>query len=239
MDGDSAVVTCLLHSLGSFGMGEAPPATTISSSHLKASSPSIVGLSAMFHSHSECDEGAQWDPDVEASRLDVDSVIVQLVHEVKELTAAVAWYRQGQTILLQNQTEMRAQIASLMAPVDSGKSSAWICPVCEAPLAHMRSFKGHIKRFFDAEMNDAEAPSASRDPMCFLKEKNKRHVALLAHSGPGSWRVKSKEFAKALWLNHVKLLTSSDDNANLPPVLCGSNDAVPRGAANADWGEAP
>jgi hypothetical protein len=136
----------------------------------------------------------------------------------------------------QFQSQMKAQLDSVVAMLqassnvaDSPKKSVWICPVCQVAQAHMRSFKGHIKRLVDSTL--AEPDEDAPKHRCVLSEASVRHKNLVSRSGSArdNFRVKSMDFANALW-QIVNALTSSDEAPALEH-LCACDAANARGEA--------
>lgn len=106
-------------------------------------------------------------------------------------------------------------------------SSAWVCPVCVTALSTMRSFKAHMKRLYEYTNT---VPADGKVPRCCLSAGSKRHVQLVALSLGGSFTIRSKSFATALWME-VQNLTSSDDcPLHSAPVLAIEGNAAGGGA---------
>jgi hypothetical protein len=110
------------------------------------------------------------------------------------------------------------------------KEHVWVCPVCLEPSAHMRSFKGHIKRLYDWESRNRELDGDPRPKhRCMLTDTTQRHRNLVARSGQHGdpFSLRSKAFATYLW-NHVQNLTSSDDcPGNLAALTAMSDGTAP------------
>ena len=156
---------------------------------------------------------------------DLRAICWQMYVQVDSLGALIANDRLARD---QCQSDMKAQMDSMMAMLRASsncangpKLSMWICPVCEAPQAHMRSFKGHIKRLVDSTITEADAEAPKH--RCVLTETSWRHRNLVSRSGSArdNFRVKSIDFANALW-KQVNALTSSDEAPDLQN-LCGCN----------------
>jgi hypothetical protein len=135
-----------------------------------------------------------------------DPALDQLMSQVAALTALVMADRAFKLEI----TERIDALVRLQA--QPPPKIFWDCPVCGEPMSHMRSYKGHIKRLYDAYHSHSAAHSTDRK-RCLLRENSPSHVNLVSRSGPpGSiFAVRSKAFAQALWL-YVQNLTSSDDN---------------------------
>ena len=135
-----------------------------------------------------------------------DPALDQLMSQVAALTALVMADRAFKLEI----TERIDALVRLQA--QPAPKIFWDCPVCGEPMSHMRSYKGHIKRLYDAYHSHSAAHSTDRK-RCLLRENSPSHVNLVSRSGPpGSiFAVRSKAFAHALW-QYVQQLTSSDDN---------------------------
>ena len=154
---------------------------------------------------------------------DLRAICWQMYVQVDSLGALIANDRLARD---QCQSEMKAQLDSMVVMLRASsncatgpKVSMWICPVREVSQAHMRSFKGHIKRLVDS--TNAEADEDAPKHRCVLSEASLRHRNLVSRSGSArdNFRVKSIDFANALW-KQVNALTSSDEAPDMEK-LCG------------------
>jgi len=83
-------------------------------------------------------------------------------------------------------------------------SKVWICPVCLEPMAHMRSFKGHIRRLFLFQCEDENSHVGKRNPACCMMSTSKRHINLAGRQNGATPYIRSRQFATQLW-EHVSV----------------------------------
>jgi hypothetical protein len=83
-------------------------------------------------------------------------------------------------------------------------SKVWICPVCLEPMAHMRSFKGHIRRLFLFQCEEESSHVGKRNPACCMMSTSKRHINLAGRQNGATPYIRSRQFATQLW-EHVSV----------------------------------
>jgi len=136
------------------------------------------------------------------------------------------------SVLVRSQLESVALIQERLALMDAFMAQSsdvqppgpnrWVCPVCEEPMAHRRSFKGHIKRLYEFHHSLSGLSAKQMEKhQCQLRATSKRHLNLVSRfcKGPGDFPLGTKGFSKALY-DQVQLLTSSDESpSGLPEAV--------------------
>ena len=155
---------------------------------------------------------------------DVRHFCQQVHSEVADLSALVRSQLQSVALILERLARMDAFMAQ-SSDVQPPGPNRWVCPVCEEPMAHRRSFKGHIKRLYEFHHTELFPSGLTVKQMakhhCQLRATSKRHINLVSRfcKGPGDFPLGTKGFSKALY-DQVQLLTSSDESpSGLPEAV--------------------
>ena len=162
---------------------------------------------------------------------DVRHFCQQVQSEVADLSALVRSQLQSVALILERLARMDAFMAQ-SSDVQPPGPNRWVCPVCQEPMAHRRSFKGHIKRLYEFHHSlSGLSVKQMEKHHCQLRATTKRHLNLVSRfcnlaKGPGEFPIGTKGFSKALY-DQVQLLTSSDESG-LPEVVPPGPGAAPQ-----------
>ena len=129
-------------------------------------------------------------------------ILFDVINELRELRKQVTSISE----VVHRNDDLEARVADLEAGRARHRASPyerrdWKCPVCNQPLKHRESFKGHIRRLI---------VRSSDRTHCFLDIDNPAHVALLAHPryGDGDFNARAVVFSQQLY-DTVKSNSSS------------------------------
>ena len=129
-----------------------------------------------------------------------------ILHDVVNELRALRQQVTSISLVVHRNDDLEARVADLEAGRARRRASPyerrdWKCPVCNQPLKHRESFKGHIRRLI--------VPSSDRTH-CFLDIENPAHRALLAHPryGDGDFNARAVVFSQQLY-DTVKSNSSS------------------------------
>jgi hypothetical protein len=163
----------------------------------------------------------------------IQSMLATMQQQISQLSELVQADRANQASLNARIDMLQNMVAAAALPV--APKYIWKCPVCCTVLAHMRSFKGHVKRFYEIYHPVLDQSSGlCRDDhvvhhRCQLLQTSQRHLNLVSRSGPPGalFSARSSAFAYNLWhwvrsfvlcigvsnacVSQVQCLTSSDD----------------------------
>ena len=141
-------------------------------------------------------------PCIDRDIFDIRSFCHHLHSEVAALTALV----RSEIVSVALLQERLDRVDSFMAK-SSGEQpqSNWVCPVCEEKMAHLRSFKGHIKRLFEFHHSDifpgavALTVKQLSKHHCQLRITSNRHINLVSRfrGSTGDFIGGTKGFSRA------------------------------------------